>query len=42
VGYAPYHDLEAEVPEAVQAMMAQIEAGLRDGSLQTNIPPAPE
>ena len=39
VGYAPYHDLEGEVPAAVKTMMDQIQAGLRDGSIQTNVPP---
>jgi basic membrane protein A and related proteins len=38
VGYAPYHDLEGEVPEAVKVMMQQIEAGLLDGSIHTNVP----
>lgn len=38
-GYAPYHDLESEVPEDVKATMEQINAGLLDGSIQTNVPP---
>jgi basic membrane protein A len=38
ITYAPYHDLEDEVPVAVKAVLEQIEAGLRDGSIQTNIP----
>jgi basic membrane protein A and related proteins len=38
VGYAPYHDLEGEVPLAVKTIMEQIEAGLLDGSIQTNVP----
>lgn len=38
-GYAPYHDLEDDVPAAVKAMMEQINAGLHDGSIQTNVPP---
>jgi basic membrane protein A len=43
VTYAPYHDLESEVPAAVKAMMEQINVGLLDGSIQTNVPPvAPE
>jgi basic membrane protein A len=37
--YAPYHDLEGEVPLAVKTIMAQIEAGLLDGSIRTNVPP---
>lgn len=36
-GYAPYHELEGEVPAAVKTMMEQIHAGLRDGSIQTNV-----
>lgn len=39
VGYAPYHDLEEAVPQAVQVMMAHIQAGLREGSIRTNVPP---
>ena len=36
-GYAPYHELEADVPVAVKAMMEQIHAGLLDGSIKTNV-----
>jgi hypothetical protein len=39
VTYAPYHDLENEVPAEVQAAMEQIKAGLQDGSIDTNVPP---
>jgi basic membrane protein A len=42
VNYAPYHDLEGEVSQAVQTMMGQIHAGLRDGSIRTNVSPLPE
>lgn len=38
VSYAPYHDLEDEVPPAVKAVVEQINAGLLDGSIRTNIP----
>jgi basic membrane protein A len=38
-GYAPYHDLENEVPAEVKAKMEEIAAGLIDGSLTTNVPP---
>lgn len=38
-GYAPYHDLENEVPVEVQEIMEQINAGLLDGSIKTNVPP---
>lgn len=40
IGYAPYHDLEEEVPLAVKSMMNQINAGLLDGSLKTSVSPA--
>jgi basic membrane protein A len=39
VGYAPFHDLDSEVPMAVKTMMEQINAGLLDGSIQTNVAP---
>ncbi len=38
-GYAPYHDLENEVPAEVKAKMDEIAAGLLDGSITTNVPP---
>jgi basic membrane protein A len=38
-GYAPFHDLESEVPDDVKATMEQINAGLLDGSITTNVPP---
>jgi basic membrane protein A len=38
-GYAPYHDLENEVPAEVKAKMEEIAAGLIDGSITTNVPP---
>ncbi len=37
--YAPYHDLENEVPAEVDAKMQEIAAALIDGSLKTNVPP---
>jgi len=37
VGYAPFHDLDREVPAAVRTMMEQISAGLFDGSIKTNM-----
>jgi basic membrane protein A and related proteins len=39
VTYAPYHDLEHEVPAAVKMTMEQISAGLRDSSIETHVPP---
>ena len=38
-GYAPFHDLESEVPAEVKMMMEEINAGLLDGSIVTNVPP---
>lgn len=38
VGYAPYHDLDNEVPAEVKTMMAEINAGLLDGLITTNVP----
>jgi len=37
--YAPFHDLESEVPAEVKATMEQINTGLLDGSIKTNVPP---
>ncbi|HEX9838265.1 MAG TPA: BMP family ABC transporter substrate-binding protein [Anaerolineales bacterium] len=39
VTYAPYHDLEHEVPTEVKTTMEQISAGLLDGSIKTDVPP---
>ena len=38
-GYAPLHDLKSEVPAEVKTMMEEINAGLLDGSITTNVPP---
>lgn len=38
-GYAPYHDLEDEVPAEVKAKMEEIAAALIDGSITTDVPP---
>jgi basic membrane protein A len=38
-GYAPFHDLEDEVPAEVKAKMEEIAAGLLDGSITTGVPP---
>jgi basic membrane protein A len=38
-GYAPYHDLEHEVPVSVKKMMEQIRAGLLNGSIKINVAP---
>jgi basic membrane protein A and related proteins len=39
-GYAPYHDLDSVVPAGVKTKMQEIDAGLKDGSIKTNVPPA--
>jgi len=38
VGYAPFHDLDNEVPADVKDQMAKINAGLLDGSIKTDVP----
>ena len=38
-GYAPFHDLDSQVPAEVKAKMEEIAAALIDGSLQTNVAP---
>jgi len=38
VTYAPFHDLGNEVPPQVQEAMGQVDAGLHDGSIRTNVP----
>lgn len=39
IGYAPFHDLENEVPADVRAELELINAGLLDGSIETKVPP---
>ena len=39
VTYAPYHDLEHEVPAEMKTAMEQISAGLLDDSIRTTVPP---
>ncbi|MHB1004760.1 MAG: BMP family lipoprotein [Chloroflexota bacterium] len=39
VGLAPYHDLDAKVPADVKAKIQQVDKGLQDGSIKTNVPP---
>jgi basic membrane protein A len=38
VGYASFHDLDHEVPAEVKVEMENINAGLLDGSIRTNVP----
>jgi basic membrane protein A len=37
VTYAPYHDQENKIPPDVRSSMEEINAGLLDGSIQTNV-----
>ena len=38
VSYAPFHDLDNQVPQEVKTTMEEIHAGLLDGSIETNVP----
>ena len=38
-GYAPFHDVDSQVPAEVKAKMEEIAKALADGTLQTNVPP---
>ena len=38
VGYAPYQNLSSRVPDAVKQRMIEIEEGLNDGSIETDVP----
>lgn len=38
-GLAPFHDVDADVSAEIKAKMAEIEAGLLDGSIKTNVSP---
>ena len=38
-GYAPFHDLDSVVPAEVKAKMEEINKGLLDGSIMTNVAP---
>ena len=38
MGYAPFHDVENEVPADVKTEMDKINAGLLDGSIKTGVP----
>ncbi|HSK88072.1 MAG TPA: BMP family ABC transporter substrate-binding protein [Anaerolineales bacterium] len=37
--YAPFHDLESEVPAEIKSKMEEINTALIDGSLKTEVPP---
>jgi basic membrane protein A len=38
VTYAPFHDLDNEIPPQVKTTMEAINAGLLDGSIRTSVP----
>jgi basic membrane protein A len=38
-GLAPFHDFESKIPQEVKDKLAQIDAGLRDGSISTGYKP---
>ena len=40
VGLAPYHDLDAQVPAAVKTKIQELDKGLQDGTIKTNVAPA--
>ena len=37
VGLAPFHDFESQIPAAVKEKLQQIDKGLKDGSIKTNV-----
>ena len=39
VGLAPFHDFEDAVPQEVKDALAEIDAGLKDGSISTGYTP---
>jgi basic membrane protein A len=39
VGLAPFHDFDAVIPQEVKDSLAEIDAGLRDGSIETGYNP---
>jgi basic membrane protein A len=39
VGLAPFHDFDAMIPQEVKDSLAEIDAGLRDGTIQTGYNP---
>ena len=40
VGLAPFHDFETKVPAEVKAKLAEIDKGLKAGTIKTNVAPA--
>ena len=39
VGLAPFHDFDAQIPQEVKDRLAEIDAGLQDGSISTGYNP---
>ncbi len=39
VGLAPYHDFEDQIPQEIKDRVAEVEAGLTDGSIETGYTP---
>jgi basic membrane protein A len=37
VGLAPYHDWDSKIPQAVKDKIKQVDKGLKDGSIKTNV-----
>lgn len=37
VGLAPFHDLDGQVPQAVKTKLAEIDKGLKDGTIKTGV-----
>jgi basic membrane protein A len=37
VGLAPYHDLDSRVPQSVKDKINEIDKGLKDGTIKTNV-----
>jgi len=40
VALAPFHDLDSAVTAEIKAKLAEIDKGLKDGSIKTNVPPS--
>ena len=38
VSYAPFHDIDNQVPQEVKTAMEELHAGLSDGSIETGVP----
>ena len=38
-GLAPFHDFDGDVPDDVKALLEELDAGLKDGSVSTGYAP---